>query len=123
VSEYPHYNIWLHSDGEFAIPPDTYAAILFSSVTGGETWELYTCEIGPKAVCIFRHLQNLKHLERCRSLPTSIVAKLADIPGYSDRERCSDDTGQYGWTKRINWHKVTKSLIAECRELFPIAGV
>lgn len=119
MSEYPHYHVWLHNNGDFALPNDLFAAIHFATQNGGETWVPYLLEYGPKAECIFRHLQTIKHLDRSRQLPTSIVARLSSTDDYSDYARFYISPSYGGWSNKIDWHTTIKVLLKDVRERYP----
>ena len=120
MSEYPHYNIWLGKDGTFTLPDDYYAALLFDGTDDNGRYNVYTCELGSRQCCIFRHLQHLKHLKRSRSLPTSLVIKVGFALDMPDYHRNAPPAPEGGWTEKINWNSVLKALIDEAREMFPL---
>lgn len=117
--DYPHYNVWLHSDGSFALPTDCYAAVRFHLRGNPARYTLESLEFGSRSQCIFRHLQNVKYYDKIRTVPTCLVLKLSEIETATDYAKNSIPSSIKVWHDAINWHSVLSVLLAECRAEFP----
>lgn len=116
---YPHYNVWLHCEGEFALPPECYVACRFHLRGNPARWTLETLEFGSLQQCIFRHMQNVKYYDKIRTVPCCLILKLSETTNATDYAYNGTPPTIKVWHSTINWHSVLSVLLAECRTEFP----